>query len=200
MGKSSIDIQQNLRHEVLSPPSLPRSIRISTSSGQQTFAVANIEESGNYDDVMNEWTVYFLTKNHSKACPLNVLSNLGITVNNGNTGYFSSFVTDRERIVVRVYSVMRQEEKSFTLTLGNEMIIVGRVYGWPEARSPEDTEQDEDFHGTMGELLQHLESDSWSGVEIKFGFAVLKNFCFSSEFSSGISDDSYIRTNWETFG
>ncbi len=180
-----------------------RCVEITSRGGQCIYAMANMDESGDYDDVMSEWTVNVLRKNHPAACPLENLSNLEVKIGNGSV-YLSSFLHERDRVTVRVYSVLCQEEKSFSLTIGNEMVILGRCRGWPEARSPEEMDQAEDFNGTLENLLLFLESESLSGVELMFGCIVMKNFILQSSRSldkeSVSSSDSQLQpSNWETF-
>ena len=181
--------KQKFQHQVTS-----RSVEI-TSRGKHKIASANFDESGEYDDAMREWTVHFLRANNASYCPLELLPILEIKIG-GSTGYNCSFATDREEIAVRVYSVRSQDEKSFSLTIRNDLVLLGRVTGWPEGRSP-DSADDEEFNGTLESLLPVLQSGSLGGVKILIGCAVFKNSLLRSQNKPKIAEEMGIE--WETF-
>ena len=170
-----------------------RSIQITGRGGHNIYASANIDESGEYDDIMKEWTVQILTKNHAQSCALDLLASLEIRIGGS---YLSSFTSGRDRIDIRVYTVRSQGEKSFSITIGNELVLLGRVRGWPEARSPE-TDDDEEFNGTLETLLAFLQSGSLGGVELLIGCVVFKKFILGS--LAGKQSIEELPTNWETF-
>ena len=174
-----------------------RSIHITNRRDQHTYATANIDESGDYDDAMSEWTVHVLSKNHLLSCPLETISSLEVKVGHK---YSCSFDMNRADVMVRVYSVPRQEEKSFSLTIGSKIVILGRCRGWPEARTPEESEGEE-FCGSLEILLQSLEFEYLSGVELIFGCIVLKSSVLNNEtmkMQNGARRET-LPTNWETF-
>ena len=179
--------------------SASRTVQI-TCHRNQKVASANFDESGEYDDSMREWTVHFLKSNHASSCPLEWLPHLEIKIG-GPTGYNCSFATtDREGINIRVYNVRTQDEKSFSLTIGNEVLLLGRISGWPEGRSPDYSDEDEEFNGTLDSLIPVLQSGSLSGVKISLGCAVFKLSLLRNEQQQNIPKIvEEMGMNWETF-
>lgn len=174
-----------------------RSICISNRRDQRSYATANIDESGDYDDAMSEWTVNVLSKNHPIPCPLEKISSLEVKIGHKYSCFFD---INRADVMVRVYSLPRQEEKSFSLTIGSKIVILGRCHGWPEARTPEESEGEE-FCGSLEMLLQSLEFEYLSGVELLFGCIVLKSSVLNNEtrkMQNGPRRET-LPTNWETF-
>ena len=171
-----------------------RSVQISGKGGHHIFAHANIDESGEYEDGLCEWTVYFLQKNHAPSCPLSSLSNLEISIG-GRKGYFSSFQNDSYQIIVRVYTARSSGEKSFSLTVGDKVVVLGKVQGWPEGRSPESGD-DEEFNGTLENALQFIRSGSLGSAELLMGCIVFKSSILRSERPEMIEERGM---NWESF-
>ena len=186
---NSVD-KQKFQHEVSS-----RSVEI-TSRGKHKIATANFDESGEYDDAMGEWTIRFLKDNHASSCPVELLPYLEIKIGEHTGGYNCSFENDQEDIYVRVYNVRSQDEKSFSLTIRNELVLLGRVVGWPEGRAP-DSDDDEEYNGTLHSLLPILESRALNGVKIFIGCAVFKNSLLRTSNQLKIMEE--FGSQWETF-
>lgn len=171
-----------------------RSVQITERGGRQV-ASANLDESGEYDETMKEWTVHFLRANHTSSCPLESLPDLEIKIG-GFQGYISSFGAEKGDIIIRVYNVRSHDKKSFSLTIRNELVLIGQVCGWPEGRSP-DCSDDEEFQGTLEQLLLILSSGSLTGVELLIGSIVMKNFILRQSSHTNIDEET--PAQWETF-
>ena len=125
---------------------------------------------------------------------------------------------DSDSVHVRVYSVRNLGgEKSFSLTIGNELVVLGTVRGWPVAEERGDVDVDgdvddddgEEFLGSLDSLLIFLEKGSLyaPGIELLFGCVALKNFILTTLLIGhshvGSPDDSPDEhrsyANYETF-
>jgi len=181
-----------------------RSILITGKRGYRIYASADIDTTGEYNENMREWTVYVLERDHALSCPFECLGNLEVRIGDK---YYSPFHARRDQIMVRVYNVeCNRGEKSFSLTLGNEMVILGRVQNWPEdpeQRSPGESDGDDDevFHGSLETVLDCLQDKSLNGVQLFFSCVVFKEFVLGTVkealVPNGIHETQQV--NWESF-
>lgn len=174
-----------------------KSVLITGKKGYRIFANANIEETGTYDNGMKEWTVNVLSRDNSSSCPVKSLIDMEVRI---GEDYMKSFRKESDSINICVYNLpTRQDEKSFSLTIGNDMVILGRVIGWPqeEQRSPSDEYENDNevFTGSLEILLQLLKQGTVNDCQLKFGCIVLKERIFSSKSDQSLLDDD----NWESF-
>jgi len=180
-----------------------RSILITGRRGYRIYASADIDTTGEYNDIMKEWTVNVLARDHASSCPLESLENLEVRIGDK---YHSSFHANRDQVVVRVYNVeCNRDQKSFSLTLGSEMVILGRVQNWPEdpeQRSPGESDRYDDdgndgevLHASLDTLLQCLQQRSLNRVELIFNCIVFKETVLGSPKEAAAKEAA----NWETF-
>lgn len=175
-----------------------RSLVITEVGDFHVYASANIDETGEYDHAMKEWNVTIMNENHAMSCPLEALSKLQVRIGND---YVSSFMEDRDRIIARVFRLpYYSEDKSFSLTIGCDMVIIGRVHGWPQLdrRSPTESEDDNEFHGSLEVLLQFLKENTYKGTELSFGYIVFKDHILHVDNKRLVSIQEKV-PNWETF-
>eukprot|EP00979_Chaetoceros_neogracilis_P014731 scaffold4843_cov266-Chaetoceros_neogracile.AAC.13 len=190
--------QQSISHD--------RSIIITGRRGRHIYASADMDTTGEYDEVMKEWTVNILERDHTLCCPLDCLGNLEVRIGNQ---YHSPFHTKRDQIMVRVYNVeCDRDQKSFSLTIGNEMVILGTVQNWPEhpeQRSPDqsDGNDDEILHGSLETVLHCLQEKSLTGVELLFNCVVFKKGVLGTLKEVCVPNSRIHETpqqvNWESF-
>lgn len=166
-----------------------RTVEISTVQGFQTSAM--LDESGDFDSVMKEWTVYFLEKDHTSFCPLESLNAVKIRVGNK---YSLDFQRLGKEIHVRMHNVESQGEKSLVFTFGNELMLLARVTGCPEERSP-NTDDDTVYEGDLPSLIRMLKSEEMFGAEISFGCIIFKDFLLKN--LREVAEEE--KSNWETF-
>lgn len=181
-----------------------RSVFITGQDGHHIYASANIDETGEYDNAMKEWNVSVLNKNHAASCTLESLANLEIRIGNN---YCSSFRENSNEMIARVYSIPQcPNEKSFSLTLSGDLIIIGRVHGWPQLdqRAPVDCHDDDDddegneFYGSLELLFQCLKQECYKGAELSFGCVILKDRILGSD-ERHLAEIQDVIPNWETF-
>lgn len=176
-----------------------RSLLINELGGCHVYASADIDETGEYDPAMKEWNVTIVkNKTHVMSFPLEVLSKLQVRI---GKEYSSSFMENRDSIIIRVFRLpYPSNEKSFSLTIGCDMVIIGRVHGWPQVdrRSPVESEDDNEFYGSLEVLLQFLEENSYQGTRLSFGCIVFKDHILHPDNKRLFSIQEKV-PNWETF-
>mmetsp|Transcript_14525 Transcript_14525/g.18353 ORF Transcript_14525/g.18353 Transcript_14525/m.18353 type:complete len:215 (+) Transcript_14525:128-772(+) len=168
-----------------------RTVEISTVQGFST--TARLDESGEFDSAMKEWTVYFLEKDHSSLCPLESLNAVKIKVGNK---YSLDFQRLGKKIHVRLHNVESQGEKSLVFSFGNELMLLARVTGCPEERSP-NADDDIIYEGDLPSLINMLKSEEMLGAEISFGCIIFKDFLLKNQKKTG--EEGKRESNWETF-
>mmetsp|Transcript_15830 Transcript_15830/g.29866 ORF Transcript_15830/g.29866 Transcript_15830/m.29866 type:complete len:212 (+) Transcript_15830:337-972(+) len=175
-----------------------RSLLITEVGESEIYASANIDETGEYDHAMREWNVTIMSENHAMSCPLEALSKLQVRIGND---YISSFMKNRDSIIVRVFRLpYHSDEKSFSLTLGCDMVIIGRVRGWPRLHhsSPIECEDENEFHGSLEFLFQFLKENSYKGTHLVFGCIVFKDHILRPDNKRLVPIQEKV-PNWETF-
>ncbi len=169
-----------------------RSILITGRRGYRIYASADLDTTGEYDESMKEWTVNVLARDHDLSCPLESLENLEVRIGDK---YHSSFHANRDQIMVRVYNVdCDRDQKSFSLTISSDMVILGKVQNWPEDPEQRDDDSDDDndgelLHASLDTFLHCLQQRSLNRVELFFNCIVFKEFVLGAAKQS----------NWETF-
>ncbi len=164
-----------------------RIVEIISDQGE-FHTLASIEETGEYDNSMKEWTVYFMEKDQSSLCSVRSLNGLEIRVGNR---YVVKFTHDVQNAHVSMHNVENEGEKSLAFTIGNELILLGRIKGYPEERCDEDTL----YQGDLPNLLIMLESEEMVGSSISFGCVVFKDYVLKD--LGRVSEEE--KSNWETF-
>mmetsp|Transcript_9321 Transcript_9321/g.10835 ORF Transcript_9321/g.10835 Transcript_9321/m.10835 type:complete len:213 (+) Transcript_9321:230-868(+) len=181
---------EGLSEKIRSHIQQSRSINITAGQDFQTTAI--VDESGEYDDVMQEWTVHFMKKDQEFPCPVELLNELEIRVGDE---FVLSFLHDIAKIDVRIHNVASEGEKSIIFIVGNELMLLGRIHGFPEERSP--TDEDAFFEGDLDGLLRMLKSEEMIGTEILFGCIIFKDFVLKSNSFGSTAEEA--KDNWETF-
>ena len=166
---------------------------VEVSSGKNFYTMARLDESGEFDNSLQEWTVFFLEKNQPSFCPIQAFNGLQIKI---GSHYGVDFVRESSKINVRIHNVESQGEKSLTITVGNELMLLGRITGCPEERSP-DNDEDTVFEGDIKSLVRMLKSEQMfgPGVSFKVGCLIFQDFLLNS--LEEISEEG--KSNWETF-
>lgn len=162
-------------------------------------ASARLDESGEYDDVMKEWTVHFLEKNcetspssSSMRCSVENLNGLEIRVGNHFGVNLSS---DARNVSVRIHNIETEGEKSVIFIFGHELMILGRIIGYPEERSP-NSDEDAVYEGYLPDLLNFFDSEEMDGSFISFGCVIFKDVLLKD--LRRISEEEE-KCNWECF-
>lgn len=171
---------------------LSRIIKVSTRQGGFNTK-ANMDESGEFDRSMNEWTVYFLEKDQPSSCSNADL--LGLEIQVGER-FGVNFKRDMRNIHARVYNIESDGggEKSIIFFIGNQLTLLGRVTGCPEERSP-NSDADTVYSGSLLGLLRMLRSEEMAGSQISFGCVIFKDFLLNDSTITGGEEKS----NWESF-
>lgn len=170
-----------------------RTVEISTSQGFHTSA--RLDESGEFDSAMKEWTVYFLEKDHTSCCPLESLNEVNIRI---GKKYSLDFERLGKKIHVRMHNVESQGEKSLIFSFGNELMLLARVKGCPEERSP-NTDDDTIYEGDFPSLIRMLKSEEMFGAQISFGCIIFKDFLLKNQAGKVAEEGKSSSSNWETF-
>ena len=97
-------------------------VEISTEQGGfQTPAI--LDESGEFDRSMREWTVYFLEKDQPSSCSIEDLIGLEIRV---SKRFGVNFKCDTRKIHARMHDVESEGVKSIIFTIGNELKLLAK--------------------------------------------------------------------------
>lgn len=172
-----------------------RTIEIKGSTTQEEespfHASAKIDETGEFDSLMNEWTVYFLWKDHPSPCSVDTLHNLEIRVGDQ---YDIDFVRDECKVHARMNNAQTPGEKSLLFTIGNELMLMARITGCPEERSATD-DDDTVYDGDLPNLLRMLQSEEMEGTKMSFGCIIFKDFHLKD--LCNVEEEG--KNNWETF-
>jgi hypothetical protein len=111
-------------------------------------------------------------------------------------------IENKDRIIARIYSVPScLDEKTFSLTFGSDMVVIGRMHGWPniDSRTPVDFDDDNEISGPLELLLEMSKEGRFAGTTLLFGCIVFKNHLLGSNNRHLDSIQEATRTNWETF-
>ncbi len=169
-----------------------RHVKVFAGRGFQTSA--HLDESGDFEHCLKEWTVHFLEKDQPFFCPVETLKNLEIKV---GTNYGIKFLCQSSRIHACVHNVESDCEKSLTFTVGNELMLLCRITGCPEERSP-NSDDDFVYEGDFKSLLKMLKAEDMMGASISFGCVIFKDFLLKKE-SANNPDEDEEKFNWESF-
>ena len=165
-----------------------KNIEISAGQGFQTSAC--MEESGDFESALKEWTVHFLEKDQPMYCPVETLRRLELKI---GCHYGIKFLRQNSKINVRVHNI-DSGEKSLTFTIGNEAMLLCRITGCPEERSP-NSDDDTVYEGDFKNLLGMLKAEDMNGASISFGCVIFKDFLLKK----GKKIEEEEKSNWETF-
>lgn len=171
---------------------LSRVVKVSTEQGSFN-TIANIDETGEFNMSMKEWTVYFMEKDQQSSCSVKDL--LGLEIQIGQQ-FGVNFKHDMCNIHANMYNIENEGggEKSIIFFIGNELNLLGRVTGCPEERGP-NSDADTIYKGTLPGLLRMLQSEEMAGSEISFGCVIFKDFVLKDSSMTRQEEKS----NWESF-
>ncbi len=167
-----------------------QNVEISAGHGFQTQA--QLDESGEFENALKEWTVHFLEKDQPTYCPIETLKKLEIKIGNN---YGIKFLYQSKNIHARVHNVESDGEKSLTFTVGNELMLLCRIIGCPEERSP-NSDDDAIYEGDFKSLLTMLKREQMLGASISFGCVIFKDFLLKTSRGRNHEEE---KSNWETF-
>lgn len=168
-----------------------QSRNVEISAGQfQTSAWLN--ESGEFEKALKEWTVHFLEKDQPSYCPIETLKRLEIKI---GSDYGIKFLGQSSNIHARMHNVESYGEKSLTFTVGNELMLLCRIKGCPEERSP-NSDDDAVYEGDFKSLLSMLKREEMLGASISFGCVIFKDFLLKTSRGSNNEEE---KSNWENF-
>jgi hypothetical protein len=170
---------------------LQQSRTVVISAGHSYQTTANLDASGEFDTTMGEWTVYFLERDQPSFCPAEAMMKIDMQIGND---YRINFVRDSKRVHVRIHNVESQGEKSVVFTIGNELMLLGRITGCPEERSP-NSDEDAIYEGDLPSLLTMLRSEEMCFAKVSFGCVIFKDYLLKDLGNRAEEEKS----NWENF-